>query len=484
MADRASHPVPQAGENILFITGRLAESVTRHVVTQVSEEMGFTADVHVVGISVAALTHADWLNRKLTVEPTGFDAVYVPGWCQGDLTPLADRFGVPFRLGPKDILDLAVFFGQQKRGPVQLENYDIEIIAEINHAPRLQLSEILEIANRYRSDGADVIDVGCIPGESWQQTGDVVAMLVAEGFRVSIDSFDQHEVESAIKSGAELILSCNSSNVDWFTQFGVEVVAIPDDPAEMSTMWATADHLEAANCPYRLDPILEPIGFGFATSLARYYKARQQAPNQPIMMGIGNLTEMTEVDSAGVNALFAAICQELKIQSVLATEVIPWCQTAVREFDLARKLMRHAVENRKLPKHVSSDLVLLRDPNVSELGDAVLSQMATGIRDANYRIFVERGEIHVMNRNGYWRGKDAFEIFDDFVSHDQSLDVSHSFYLGYELAKAITALTLGKQYRQDQALNWGFLTVPEQSVHERRKLQKKEAAKRKAESDA
>jgi hypothetical protein len=29
------------------------------------------------------------------------------------------------------------------------------------------------------------------------------------------------------------------------------------------------------------------------------------------------------------------------------------------------------------------------------------------------------------------------------------------------MAKAATALTLGKNYEQDQALRWGFLTVPE-----------------------
>ena len=42
---------------------------------------------------------------------------------------------------------------------------------------------------------------------------------------------------------------------------------------------------------------------------------------------------------------------------------------------------------------------------------------------------------------------------------------AHAFYLGYELAKAVTALTLGKNYLQDQALRWGFLTAAEQEHH-------------------
>ena len=42
-------------------------------------------------------------------------------------------------------------------------------------------------------------------------------------------------------------------------------------------------------------------------------------------------------------------------------------------------------------------------------------------------------------------------------------DPSHAFYLGYEFMKAKTALTLHKDYRQDQALDWGHLTDPEAS---------------------
>ena len=49
----------------------------------------------------------------------------------------------------------------------------------------------------------------------------------------------------------------------------------------------------------------------------------------------------------------------------------------------------------------------------------------------------------------------------DFLARDG--EPAHAFYLGYELAKAVTALTLGKDYVQDQALRWGFLTVPEES---------------------
>ena len=51
-------------------------------------------------------------------------------------------------------------------------------------------------------------------------------------------------------------------------------------------------------------------------------------------------------------------------------------------------------------------------------------------------------------------------LFDE-MQKQQEIDPSHAFYLGYELAKAVTALTLGKNYVQDEALHWGFLTMPE-----------------------
>ena len=54
---------------------------------------------------------------------------------------------------------------------------------------------------------------------------------------------------------------------------------------------------------------------------------------------------------------------------------------------------------------------------------------------------------------------------DPFVLFEQMgvTDAAHAFYLGYEMMKAKTALTLSKNYRQDQAMEWGFLTEPEQS---------------------
>ncbi len=455
-------------ERILFVTGRLAEPSLKEVLRPLAERVDFEHEISVLGISVAALMHVDWVKRKLVV-PEGITRVILPGWCGGDLSLLSAQFGVPFSLGPKDLFDLPEFFGRGGRPPPSLVDYSIEILAEINHAPRLSAEGLFRQADKYRQSGADLIDLGCIPGESWAGIAQAVKQLRSEGFRISVDSFEQSEVEAAVEAGAELVLSCNSSNVSWACGLPVEFVVIPDEVRDLGSWDATCARLRESNRIFRLDPVLEPIGFGFAASLQRYYETRRRYPAASMMMGVGNLTELTEVDSGGINFLLAAICEELKIGSVLTTEVINWGRTAVREFDLARRLVRHSIENRVLPKHLGGQLVILRDPRLHAVGEDGLRQIASRLTDPNFRVLAEGGEIHLMNRDGYWHGSDPYEVFDRMISTVGSLTAEHAFYLGMELNKARTAMTLGKQYIQDESLRWGFLTVDEISALKRRK---------------
>ncbi len=69
------------------MTGRLAEFSLRKVLEPLSKQACFDYEVQVLGISVAALMHAEWVLRKLEVGP-GFDRVILPGWCRGELQPL------------------------------------------------------------------------------------------------------------------------------------------------------------------------------------------------------------------------------------------------------------------------------------------------------------------------------------------------------------------------------------------------------------
>jgi len=446
---------------IHFVTGKLAEHSLRQVLERLAPRAGFDCTMQVLNITVAALMTTPWIARRLEV-PEGTSRVLIPGSCRGPLEVFAEVTPVPVERGPEDLRCLDEFFGQQSRDRSDYGAFDIEIIAEINHAPRLAAADLLAEARRLTAAGADRIDIGCDPGSVWGGVGDAVRMLVAEGFAVSIDSFEPREIAAAVRGGASLVLSVNSTNVAAAADWGCEVVVVPDVPATMAGFDETVERLAQEGVPFRLDPVLEPIGFGFAASLGRYLDVRRRHPDAEMMMGVGNLTELTDVDSAGVNALLIGFCQETGIRSVLTTEVIHWAASSVRECDLARRLAWHAITHRTLPKHVEPRLITLRAGKPQAHGQETLDHIAEAIRDPNFRVFAERGEIHLVGAGLHLQSRDPFALFKQLEAAGRTdVDPSHAFYLGYEMAKAVTALTLGKDYRQDQALDWGHLTQPE-----------------------
>ena len=448
-------------QHIHFVTGRLAEFSLRGVLAELAPRVGFEYTLDVLGITVAALLTTDWIAPRIRVPP-GTSRVVLPGYCQGELDVVEKVAGVPVERGPRDLRRLPEFFGQSAAAD-DYGAYDIEILAEINHAPRLKLPDILAEAEQLRADGADVIDVGCEPGQPWPQVGEVVAALVSAGHRVSIDSVNPREIEPAVRAGAELVLSVNSANRDAAVDWGCPVVAVPDDPATLAGLDETIDHLARHGVPLRIDPILEPIGFGFAASLGRYLEIRRRYPDAELMMGIGNLTELTDADSAPINVLLLGFCQELEIRSVLTTQVINWARSSVRECDLARRLVYHAYRHRTLPKRLEPRLVMLRDSELLPHGAEALERLAREIKDPNFRLFAEREQLHAISAGLHVSDPDPFALFEKLqAASSRPLGESHAFYLGYELAKAFTALTLGKEYRQDEALDWGFLTRDEQ----------------------
>src|SRR5262249_25680137 len=145
---------------------------------------------------------------------------------------------------------------------------------------------------------------------------------------------------------------------------GVRVVAIPDFGEGLDTLDRTIERLDAWGVPYLIDPIIEPIGFGFMASLERHADVHRRYPDPQQLLGTGNITELTAADSTGVNAVLIAICEELGVRAVLTTEVIPWARGAVREIDVARRLMHHAVTHRVTPKGIDDRLVTVKDPRI------------------------------------------------------------------------------------------------------------------------
>ncbi|MEM6689518.1 MAG: DUF6513 domain-containing protein [Planctomycetota bacterium] len=454
-------PLIKPKSHLLFVTGRLAKVSVEEIVKELAKTYEFEFTVAVMPITVAALITPRWLVRRLEV-PEQVTDIVVPGYCEADVQTLRDHFAARVHLGPNDCRRLPEWFSG-KETHANLDNFNIEIIAEINHAPRMPISKMLRIADQYVTDGADIIDVGGDPLSRCNDIGDRVRSLVDKGYRVSIDSFDPWEVGEAIKAGAELVLSVNSTNREVALDHPANYVVIPDTPTDLESLYSTIDYLVKHEIPMVVDPILEPIGAGLAPSIVRYHEIRQRYPEQPMMMGIGNLTELTDVDSAGMNMLLLGICEELRIEFVLTTQVINWARSSVKECDHARRLVAHAVAAGTPPKRLSDALVMLRDPKLRPISDRVLKSLAEEIKDNNYRLFARPDGIHLLSAGLHLSDEDPFRLFESLLREPQSdnVDPAHAFYLGYEMAKASLAIQLGKQYEQDRALRFGMLTVEE-----------------------
>jgi dihydropteroate synthase-like protein len=458
-------PNPQ---RVLFVTGQLAEPALRRVLADMAPP--FAYEVAALPITVAALMTTPWIARHLPV-PDATDLVVIPGLCEGDPSDLGDTIGIAVEKGPKDLREIPRHFGRS----AVARNYgawDIEIVAEINNAPRLTRVAVRQAADYFRASGADIIDIGCTPGLAFPALGDVVRELLESGARVSVDTFDPGEIRTAVSAGAELVLSINRSNLEAARDLagtGARAVVVPDLGAALDTLEPTIEELSELGVRYLIDPILEPIGYGFFASLERYAEVRRRYPEAEILMGIGNLTEMTAADSTGVNALLIAVCQELGVRSVLTTEVIPWARGAVREIDVARRLMHYAVTERTAPKGVDDRLVTIKDPVVLGYDEDELRRLHEDISDPNFRVFTDETAITVLNNEQFVRSTDPLDITAIFRKLDVD-DAAHAFYLGKELARASLAVTLGKTYRQEGALSWGYLTPPDEARSEHVKL--------------
>jgi dihydropteroate synthase-like protein len=435
---------------IAFLTGHLAEARLRHVLVETAGD-DFSWTVHDLGIQVAALMTADLIRRRLPEEARVADEIVVPGHCAADVAALSEELGVSLTRGPEDLHDLPEHFGKRAR-PVDLSRHDVRIFAEIVDAPHLSVAAILERAKSFAADGADVIDLGFLPDTPFPQMEEAIAALRGEGLSVSVDSLDAEELRRAGRARADFVLSLSEETLHLAEEMAAVPVLIPTTPADLDSLVRACERLERLGKPYIADAILEPLPFGFTASLLRFAELRRRLPEERILMGIGNLTELTDADSTGVNALLFGIIAELGITDVLAVQASRHCRTAIREADRSRRIMHAAKALQRLPMGIDGSLMALRDRKPFPTSDAEIAATAGQIRDANFRIEITESGIHLYNRDGHHVAQDAFALYPKLGVES---DGAHAFYLGVELARAEIAWQLGKRYVQDEKLGWG-----------------------------
>ncbi|VVB65968.1 Pterin binding enzyme [Candidatus Gugararchaeum adminiculabundum] len=323
----------------------------------------------------------------------GIDAVLLPGVFRG-AKELEKRIGKRCVLGPLNAADLelavrnAEKLGNEKPadkflqkeigakiagilredgkeefrlGNVKIgKNTRVKVIAEINDAPKMCDAELMAKAEYYVASGADILDVGAVFGEENSSEYErVFGMLKQFGKPLSIDSLNVKEINAAIEAGARLVLSVNAGNAGIVSGLpdGTGVVVIPEKPGDLKSLernLALAEKNAGNRVRIIADPILNPAGYGFAESLCTYSEFRRKN-SLPMMMGVGNLTELMNANPEGVNAVCAAFASETGVELMLTTEVAKHCAGNVRSLARAVRLMFAAKVRKQIPKSIPEE---------------------------------------------------------------------------------------------------------------------------------
>ncbi len=437
-------------ERLLFLTGHLALPRLERMVKGFGEAAREWRIVN-IGVKVAALMTQEIIQRRLP-RPVIADRVILPGRCRADLGVLTKEFGVAFERGPEEISDLPAYLGRGGAAP-DLTRYDMRIFAEIVDASKMSVADIVVKAADLARAGADVIDLGCLPDTRFDHLEEAITALKAAGMTVSVDSADIDEMARAVKAGADHLLSLDETTLSLLPD-GSPVVPVltPRPHGDLDSLQRAAKIARERGINAILDPILDPIHFGFAASIARYVDLRGREPDAEIMMGTGNLTELTDADTAGITAAMLGVCSELNIRHLLTVQVSPHTRRTLQEHDAARRLMYAARADRALPKGYSDALLQVHDRKPYAATPQEIAELARQLRDTNFRIETTQDGVHIFAKNFHQTAGDAMSLFPHLTVEK---DGAHAFYLGAELMKAEIAFKLGKRYRQDEPLDFG-----------------------------
>lgn len=486
--------------SLLLVTGTLAEAEVREAASKLG------ADVAIVPISVA-----QFMSQKMAadaVKGTGkrYERVVLPGLVRFDAGAVESLTKMPCFKGPKHASDLYDILskgaplsksepadslfgkkGLEDAGKLFLETdkrlakfkigslkvgVDLppRIIAEIVDAPMLSDAQALKRAEYYIASGADIIDVGAIAAEdNSKRLSEIVKLLKSKiGAPISIDSLNPNEINAAIKSGADLVLSVCKANIEKVEKKpGVAYVIIPDDgKGDLGENVRIAEEAGFENII--ADPILSPP-FRTAESLSKYSSFRKTHPHHLMMAGAGNVTELIDADSTGANALIASMAVELGISLLLTTENSGKTRGAIRELKRAIDMCFFAKAKGSLPKDLGFDLLMAKGKGKGELfypPGAKPAKVAASQSDFKpdpkglFTIFVDfdKGMIVAAHaKAGKYdiviESESAEALSKKIIDKGLVSDMKHAAYLGRELAKAEVCLRQKKAYTQDE----GFL---------------------------
>ncbi|MDF1530904.1 MAG: dihydropteroate synthase-like protein [ANME-2 cluster archaeon] len=487
---------------ILVVTGRKAAET-------VNAAVGGIADVLVLDIDVAAFTTP--VRLKNSLPQNNFDLIIIPGLVSADFSRLEKQLKTPIRLGPKNAVDLglvlssigdielsttvpacemlnikrmegattglneieatatsAFLLGDMKIGGRSL----MKVMGEVVDATSLSGDDLIERIVLFQSKGADIIDLGV--GMAATVAEVEYAVTIARGAAsvpLSIDTLDPQLILAALDSDVDMVLSLNSTNMEdvgaAIASKGLAAVVIPDRGQGLDSLMVNISRARELGISRILaDPVLDPPGQGMVESMVRYKQCRELLPGIPMFFGAGNITELMDADTVGVNALLAAISHDVGADILFTPEYSDKARGSISELKTSAQMMALATQRSSPPKDLGIDLLQLKEKRFrpfdvvpDEFIEARDSYQWTRDPAGSFSInisrnsvkngAVERGRIIARHTKYTIVGDSAREIMDTAIELGLVSRLDHAAYLGKELTRAELALQLGRSYAQD-----------------------------------
>jgi dihydropteroate synthase-like protein len=507
---------------IALATGRKAEGMVRDAV-RAANVPHITCEVLTQDLNIAAFSTPKSLRRALEKygESKKLDCnlILVSGFCKADFSDLENEIATPIRLGPRHAYDIGealqfteemgfsphvpadVFLAEKRKKNAKHQLYELEnsaketfsikgvkigggsrmkVCAELVDATLMTEDEIQRMIEHYLKSGADILDIGAHVGAEPDEVEKAVetALSFAPDVPISIDILDVELIRAGIENGVDLVLSLNKDNIsevgDAIAKNDIAAVVIPDSDGVHKSNESLIANLKLAEEQgikrIIADPVLNTVGYGIAESLYNYYLFRLQDKSTPLFFGVGNVTELMDADSVGINATLAGIASELSAAILFTPECSDKTRGSVRELRVASEMMMLSKARKSAPKDVGFDLLILKEKR---------RKPVMSIRDEGL-IVAKRNEKWQLDPKGCFRigicevegdgksekkifakhsptekqiiGKSAQEILDTILRLDLVSRLEHASYLGGELAKAELALRLNRSYEQDETL--------------------------------
>jgi dihydropteroate synthase-like protein len=502
---------------VLLATGKKAEGMVNDAVQGVDV---VKCDVLTQDIGIAAFSTPQSLKRALEKhvnKKLDYDLILVSGLCKSDFSALEQEIETPIRLGTKHAYDLNdvlrfteklpfsscvpadefIAIKRKERAKEQLDELEraadpkftikdvkiggdarMKVCAEIVDATQLSREMIQQKMRYFLECGAEIIDLGIHIGAHPEEVKSAVkaALAVSTDVPLSVDTLDRHLILTGIETGVDMVLSLNSTNIrevgEELAKHDLAAVVIPDTSSDTGSLFANM-HLAKEYGIKRIiaDPVLNAVGYGIADSLYAYTLFRLKDKGTPLFFGVGNVTELMDADSGGINATLAGIASDLNAHILFTPEYSDKARGSVRELRIASEMMLLSKSRKSAPKDLGLDLLMLKEKRRKPIVQFHDTQNISAHVNEGWELDPKGcyriGICKIEGTRGKWIyaehvptrkrivGRGVKEVMDTILRLGMVSLLGHAAYLSKELTKAELALRLDRNYEQDEELFMG-----------------------------